>query len=333
MNYSNMNMFDEIINEIKATDITKLENYIDKNGITVEYGYLNFFLYPKKIIEIIERLISLEVSVETAKKCINIIKNKRYKLCEIIKKGNEIELDNYMKENGIILKEFNTGDFDLLIYAIENEVPLKMIQYIINHCQYENFNYSIYSSMIDNLSKSPLFLAITTNNFKIADLLLNNGADINYNEGILLCQLFEYHLLNRKNLIYILNNGFHKELINDFVLDLIASSEYIEKDIYCNVINFLEIIFKHYLYNNNFILNILYIYKNKKPLSSTNLEKIITNESNNIKVDDIWYRTAVFYACDDILELFIKYDNRKKDIILKSIENYKKLGNIYNYES
>jgi len=59
--------------------------------------------------------------------------SQRNKLVKVIKKNNLIELKTYINENHIRSTFINYGDyFDILIWAIENDVSYDIIKFIIN---------------------------------------------------------------------------------------------------------------------------------------------------------------------------------------------------------
>jgi len=90
-----------------------------------------------------------------------IIKN----VCKIIK-NNDIDL--FYKNN--------TTNFDILIYSIQNNVSIEIIKAILPFYKNKTLNY------IQN-GWSPLIAAILNNKFEIADLLLENNADIEKGYG------------------------------------------------------------------------------------------------------------------------------------------------------
>ncbi|KAG4091638.1 hypothetical protein H8356DRAFT_600968 [Neocallimastix lanati (nom. inval.)] len=99
------------------------------------------------------------------------------KVCELIKKNNVNELKSFIEKFDIYLNKYNNNDFDLLIYAIKNNASKEMVNYIIEKTDYKNLDYSIKEKI--NFFSSPLFIALSLNNFQISDLLLEKGADIN----------------------------------------------------------------------------------------------------------------------------------------------------------
>ena len=98
-------------------------------------------------------------------------------ICEIIKNGNINDLEIFINKYNVSLHQYTNNSFDILIYAIKNNVSIDMIKYIIEKAPYKNLNYTIKED--NNSIGTPLFLSLAQNKFEIADLLIENGADIN----------------------------------------------------------------------------------------------------------------------------------------------------------
>lgn len=246
-----------------------------------------------------------------------IIEENRNIIIEIIKKNDIIELKNYIKENNITLNELYTIDFDILIYSIENNISNDIIKYIIKQSKYETFNYHIIDN---NIFKSPLFSAIGNNNFEIANILLKNKADINYNNGDIINNLNSRSLLNNKNLKYILNNDFNIEGITDnLIYNLIDNFQN----------KFLETIFKHFKFNNSFILNFLNLYKSRDMIIyedffhlNEGIEESILNEKDKIYINDTMYDKALEKENYEALRILYENENSEENEILNRIIKY-----------
>jgi len=261
------------------------------------------------------------------------------KLIEI----NELKpLQNYIQDNNIQIEKFNNSFFDILIYSIESQASIQIINFIIQQCSYTDLNYTFYDNGIlknifnfsykhhisDNGWKVPLFSAIAFDNYEIANFLIRNKADINYitevkkSNGKNILQYLEHiYYLNSRNLNYILNHGFQVQGITSDLMNKLICLE--------NDEGFLEIIFKHYIFNNSFILGFLYLYKNRTPLSKKQIKQIIIKEKSKIKIKKNMYQNAFILCFErmDIIELLMEHDIRDQTTILNQINMYVLLEN------
>ncbi|KAG4091623.1 hypothetical protein H8356DRAFT_1430277 [Neocallimastix lanati (nom. inval.)] len=280
-------------------------------------------------IDIIKRndIIKSKSSPDVSLFFMKFVGEKRKNIIDIIKKNDPKILNFYIMENNIKLKEYNTRDFDILLSSIDNNVSLEMINFIIEECQYQNFNYTICNPKINVLKRTPLFSAIFSNNYHIADLLIKHNADINYSDGDILYYLFYLDLLEIKNLKYLLNSGINTELIITFISFLIKNYPYTDQPI----TEFINTIFTHYIYSNEFVLKFLLSYKNKEALTTKEIQEKIDKVTTLI-IKDKFYEEAVYYEFNEALEILLKNDPRNKTEILIKIEKYKSQGSYHDDE-
>ncbi|ORX78279.1 hypothetical protein BCR32DRAFT_247287 [Anaeromyces robustus] len=262
---------------------------------------------------------------------------KRNVILELIEDDNVKDLKNYTVKNNICLKDFNEN-FDLLIYGIENGISLEFINFLIHQCQYENLNYSFFINennrnlfrlITYKYYKVPLFSAVALSNFEIADLLIDNKADINFvvnfknndvtveSNKINILQYLSYiDYLDKKNLKYILKKGIHYNKINQNLLNNWITSRHKNE--------LLEVLFKYYIFDNSFILSLLNLYKNQNSLSYEQFQEIIINEKSKIEITDSMYANVMkrWYEKIKVIELFLNYDSRKSSLILNDIYKY-----------
>jgi len=242
-----------------------------------------------------------------------------------VKENNIDKLKNYIETNNYKITQWNSKEFDILIYAIENVNSISMIKFLIKECNYSTLNYFIFK---DYEYKSPLSAALANNNFKIADVLLDNKADINYrmNDSSIYQNLFYKKKLNKNNLLYILNKSKNLDWIQPKLPLLIDDCIYKRKS------ELIKFIFNYFIFDNSFILNLLQHYKEKVPLSKKQLKDQIVNEKNKIKISDNWYNLAFEKECYKIFNIFLENDSRDKSDILKPLLKAREyIDQLYNF--
>eukprot|EP00833_Pecoramyces_ruminatium_P001909 jgi/Orpsp1_1/1175941/evm.model.c7180000055814.1 len=240
----------------------------------------------------------------------------RQDIKNIILSGTPHELKKYISEMAISIAYLNTNEFDILIYAIDNKVPFKMIDYIIHLYGTLDLDLDYFITKDGMFYASPLSIAIGHENFSVADELLKNRADINapihnlsyYDEyDNVLDFLYKRNLYNPRNLKYLLNN------------DIRLTTNMIHQLIYNNEIKLLTLIFRNYLFNTLFILELLSIYRNKKPLTDRQLYKKLEKEVKKIKFNSSMYEKAIINGHYEIFILLLDNDNRGSTLVLNEI--------------
>ena len=285
---------------------------------------------------------------------INVLNNIEYfrnKVIELVKQNDVSNLKLYFIKHNLLVSYINHDDFDLLIYAIQNNVPVNMIKiitslykslnYNINSKNNENFNMlnNIIEDSIDILMNNnnsilirliylnrilneyetendecyytPLYCAISNNKFSIAKILLKNGANMNFK-------------FNGIDIVYtIVENEKWNELNLKFILQnysYINSNEFIssisklikKNQSIHNFYDLFKIILKYYVKDLDFILKLLSIYKNSIKLSKNQLDNLIMNEYSKIPIE--WLIQAIDNNNLDLVMILINYGiniNRK----------------------
>jgi len=241
-----------------------------------------------------------------------IVNEQRQIIKQILQNNNIEKLKKFIDDDHVSLSSLNESDFDLLLYAIECNASPPIINYIINEGGYKSLDYHINLSNEDNhLSLSPLFLAISKNRFKIADLLLKKNANINNNKIFNSSEFISHISLN--SLRYLLRNGLKVNFITpDFLYYLIHHFKN----------GLLKLVFHHYLFNNDFILMFLKFYKNKQPLSFNQLYSILKKEKSKIMVEENMYEEATSIENYAALKLLFYHDSSDLDRLLYRINIY-----------
>jgi len=214
----------------------------------------------------------LNVQILDFKENLLNIKMKREIIRDKIVRNDIQSLKNFIIEKRIDFHYINNQFFDTMIYAIENGSSIELIKYLTLH--YSSINYYI---IHNNNYVSPLSCALSKNNFKVANLFLNyypiNFNNTNQkNDDDIIYNLFSSGSLNTKNLNFILNHGY--KLLSKTIELLVVNNE--EK--------FLKMIFNHFVFDQSFILKLLFSYKNKKIMSNKQLNEEIFHEKSKIKI-------------------------------------------------
>jgi len=270
----------------------------------------------------------------------------------VIGKLNNLEdLKTYLQKKKVKLSELNDEDFDILIYAIEHTNSVSLINFIIKETPYDNLNYSFFDSgkyksffvsVIDRRIsykgyKIPLFSAIASNKFRMADALIKKyNANINYHinggeyKNVDILNYLYYmsgfrDYLNPKNLKYILHNGFNIQHITPDLMNKMVNRNYSD--------GLLEILLKYYIYDNDFIISLLSIYNYQYPLTNTEIQNIFSNEKRKITIDEDFYDNADEHENYDAIYIYLILDNdgRDPEELYDIIENYALLERAVEY--
>jgi len=245
------------------------------------------------------------------------IKEKRKTVKEMIQHNDIIGLKDYILKNNILLISLNDYYHDLLVDAIEDEVEISMIEFIIT--QYSNLNYVVHYTTDQNprykLFRPPLLSAIMKNNFKVADLLQYYGADINYkyhNENILFYLYFYFsQAMNSKNMKYLIYHHVDIELDKSY--------PYI-----------LDFLLNYYIFDHAFIIQLILLNRNNVSMSRKQFQKMILKEKRKLKLQRFSYNEMIINKNFKMLGRFLEYHHDDYEI-LEALNNCCSLSTYNNY--
>jgi len=221
-----------------------------------------------------------------------------------LKNRNINDLKSFIMYHNVNLKEIEKYGYDDLLYlAIKEDNPKEVINYIVKECQYDTVNY-----VIDSNSSTPIGLAVARSNFEVADLLYNEyNADINFGESLNKCLPFAYKNGNfsLEQLTYLLDRGYDKNGILEETIKLMVTS-------FHN--NHIKLIWDHYIYDSSFIIKVLEKRKGRRVYSSSEWEKILSEEKQKLHITDSLYETAFENKNWEALQIFLNYDGRDQKV-------------------
>lgn len=210
---------------------------------------------------------------------------KKRKVMKLIRKNNKSEIEAYVVNNKLPLRELNSESFDLIIYAIENNTSLEVIKCLIMLGQYNNYNYFITEG---NDFKTPFTAALCQKNFEISNFLIKNGADVNFN-------LLKYH-----------NNNYYNDIIN-----YLFKHDRLDKDTFEYVSSCSNL--KRMAIGLTLINNLIESSKNEVT------KQII--KFTSFPIQDEWYKHAMLKANPEMLDILFELDQRDEDLKVNRVAN------------
>ncbi|ORX49723.1 ankyrin [Piromyces finnis] len=234
-------------------------------------------------------------------------------LNDLLSQNNLEKIKEFVEKNNLNPKNFDLTNNNPLLFSIDNSIN-SIIEYFISIYENENLNFEIHTG------ETPLFISLKNENFYISDILLNKGANINYinrfNETVLI-YLFKKKLITEKSLNYLLKHG-----INVNLTDISGNSGLIYSLYYQNEIYTKKII-SYYVFDKDFILNLLTTSRNKLTLKNKDLNYLLEQQYNRINVNNknINGDTALLVAIKQQRKNFVRLLlNGNADINCKDIE-------------
>jgi len=276
---------------------------------------------------------------------INKVDKFRQKIIKLLEKNDTSKLITYFVKHNLVLSYINNENFDLLIYAIQNDISISMIRTIIS--LYKSLNYSTLNKNNEHLATTSALNSLIENSI---DILTNDNNSFSLRLLYLNDILNEYENTNEKSYYYtplyyaISNNKFSiaKELIEhgasmnfkvnqkDLLYSIIKQKEWNKLNLkfifnnssfyntpkfitlLSNLIkekddlhDYFDIILPFYDNNISFILKLLSIYKNNIILSKSQLRTVLSSENSTLPVE--W--------------LFQAIDTDKYDVVVSLIHN------------
>jgi len=244
---------------------------------------------------------------------ITIIEELKNDVIQQLKNKNLNTFKKFVLNYKIDLKEFEKySKEDLLYLAIKNDNPKEVVNYIIKECQYKNVNYTINSN-----SSTPLGLAISRNNFEVADLLCDKyNADINYGKDMNRCFTYIYknNSFQPRQLNYLLKRGYNfYDLSENIIKSMVL---YYQNDL-------LEKIWNNTIYDDAFIIKLIQQGKKRQVFSSYNWNQMLKEEKQKVCLSDEIYETVFNSQNWEALRLFLNYEGREQKVtIFDMIEEY-----------
>jgi len=132
--------------------------------------------------------------------------------------------------------------------------------------------------------------------------------------------LITYDEINNAILLYMKEKGFWNDKISfDLILRLI--NEFSQGN--------LEFLFKTFVYDTNFIIRLLGYYTHKVSLSHKELEDLLSQEKNKIKVTENMYKQAEKKDNCMAMKTLFEHDGSLSEILSARIRQYHLLGKIH----
>ena len=252
-----------------------------------------------------------------------ILTEKQILVLELLQTNSINKLKDFINNIKIPLYFLNSTNFDLLIIALSLNCSLDIVKLIFNNCNYKTLNYEVKylyyiydiinnkeindinnsKKLLDrnNYKKSPLLVSLENSNFQIIKFLIEKGADIYYrvNGKNILEILREENSLTTKKLNFLLKNGF---TLKKFKIERLSNFDF----------KYIKMCLENYVFDINFIKNLLNLYKNKNGISKRNFNHIINCEKNKVEIPRNLY-----------LEYLDKKEYRKVEYLFKYYDTSK----------
>jgi len=234
--------------------------------------------------------------------------NNEKDLIKIIQKNKFDEIKEFFNKNKIESEKLNYF-YETLYFLIKENYSLEIINFFIEQ---QNVFYKYQS--IDNTGL--LYYSIEINNFKVAKLLLKNGARIDNKDNNVIKYLLRKRKLDSEKLLFILN--------------IVKNASLCTINIICEIVkngtsNIFKEIMEYNYYDIDFIINIILLSKKNITFTNDELKNYFYNNNKSIikineKNDNEDYLSLVIITKDSInvvnnIKLLFEYANRNNIIL------------------
>jgi len=225
-----------------------------------------------------------------------------YKLLKLIRK-NEIELlrDYFYRRLGINkIVSPSINDQHLLLRAISYKCIKPVIDFFI--LLTANYNFETTDGC------TPLFGALEYNNFYVATTLLkrklvNINCKNRYGENALMYLHRKNKITaNKKILTFLLKNGININYKNP------KKEAYLSYVVKSKNEDYIRTIFGHYMFDTNFIINLLILSKYQIKTPIIKLKQMVDNEFSKVEIYDDLYFLAVEYNTAPVMKVLLEFD-------------------------
>ena len=202
-----------------------------------------------------------------------ITEEQKQTLIEYIDSGNLEDLKQYFQYYNI--QRIKEDDLNFLIFhAISRRSSLEMIKILEKGIEKEKVCTPLGYAIMCHRNDIADFLIKKINSQEIVELYLNE---------FLMEAMITYDEINNAILLYMKEKGFWNDKISfDLIIRLI--NEFSQGN--------LDFLFKTFVYDTNFIIRLLGYYTHKVSLSHKELEDLLSQEKNKIKVTENMYKQA-----------------------------------------
>jgi len=232
-----------------------------------------------------------------------ITEEQKQTLIEYIDSGNLEDLKQYFQYYNI--QRIKEDDLNFLIFhEISRRSSLEMIKILEKGIEKEKVCTPLGYAIMCHRNDIADFLIKKINSQEIVELYLNE---------FLMEAMITYDEINNAILLYMKEKGFWNDRISfDLIIRLI--NEFSQGN--------LDFLFKTFVYDTNFIIRLLGYYTHKVSLSHKELEDLLSQEKNKIKVTENMYKQAEKKDNCMAMKTLFEHDGSLSEILSARIRQY-----------